>query len=461
MSRRTDMDMTVGNPLSIILKFTWPLFLGNIIQQLYNIVDTVIVGRFVGDKALAAVGSTGTLMFLFIGVANGMVTGFSVLTSQRYGAKDEDGVKKTFTNGIYLSLILSILQTLFSILFLRYLLTWMNTPDSIYDYAYAYISTITMGVTATVFNNYFASLLRAIGNSKMPLFFLMMSAGINVVLDLVFIIFFGMETFGAAVATVISQACSAVAGVIYILVKVPVLRPSRKHWKLHRATAGKQFLLGLPMALANGITASGTVIMQSAINLFGDVAVTAITAANKFSSIINMGMFSVGQTMPAYVGQNTGARNMDRIREGIKAAMKIFSIYSAAAAVIVITLTPTVMRIFFPAGTDISVFIPYAMIYIIESAVCYIALSMIFIYRSSMQGAGFAFVAMSLGIAEFIARLVCSTLSKIFHNYYLAVGCDPIAWIVAGFLGMILANIVFKKLRRSWETEASKDTSSM
>jgi len=330
----------------------------------------------------------------------------------------------------------------------------MNTPDSIYDYAYAYISTITMGVTATVFNNYFASLLRAIGNSKMPLFFLMMSAGINIVLDLVFIIVFGMGTFGAAVATVISQACSAVAGVTYILVRVPVLRPAARHWKPHMPTAWKQFILGLPMALANGITASGTVIMQSAINLFGDVAVTAITAANKFSSIINMGMFSVGQTMPAYVGQNTGAKNMDRIREGIKAAMKIFSIYSAAAAVIVISLTPIVMRIFFPAGTDISVFIPYAMIYIIESAVCYIALAMIFIYRSSMQGAGFAFVAMSLGIAEFIARLVCASLSKVFHNYYLAVGCDPIAWIVAGLLGMILANIVFKRLRKAWQTEA-------
>ncbi|MBO4604591.1 MAG: MATE family efflux transporter, partial [Clostridiales bacterium] len=215
MSRRTDMDMTVGKPLSIILKFTWPLFLGNIIQQLYNIVDTIIVGRFVGDRALAAVGSTGTLMFLFIGVANGMVTGFSVLTSQRYGAKEEEGVKKTFTNGIYLCILLATIQTLFSILFLKPLLIWMNTPDTIFDYAYAYISTITLGITATVFNNYFASLLRAIGNSKMPLFFLMMSAGINIVLDLVFIIVFGWETFGAAIATVISQACSAVAGACY------------------------------------------------------------------------------------------------------------------------------------------------------------------------------------------------------------------------------------------------------
>lgn len=453
MSRRTDMDMTVGKPLSIILKFTWPLFLGNIIQQLYNIVDTIIVGRFVGDRALAAVGSTGTLMFLFIGVANGMVTGFSVLTSQRYGAKEEEGVKKTFTNGIYLCILLATIQTMFSIFFLKPLLIWMNTPDTIFDYAYAYISTITLGITATVFNNYFASLLRAIGNSKMPLFFLMMSAGINIVLDLVFIIVFGWETFGAAIATVISQACSAVAGACYCVFRVPVLRPSLRHWKIHWTTARKQFILGLPMALVNGITASGTVIMQSAINLFGAVAVTAITAANKFSSIINMGMFSIGQTMPAYVGQNTGARKMDRIKDGIKAAMKIFSVYSVAAAVLVICLTPTVMQIFFPTGTDISVYIPYAMIYIVESAVCYIALAMIFIFRSSMQGAGFAFMAMSVGIAEFFVRLICSSLSKVFNNYYLAVGCDPIAWIAGGLLGMILANIVFRKLARSWREE--------
>ena len=167
-----------------------------------------------------------------------------------------------------------------------------------------------------------------------------------------------------------------------------------------------------------------------------------------------MGMFSIGQTMPAYVGQNTGARKMDRIKDGIKAAMKIFSVYSIAAGILVISLTPIVMKIFFPTGTDISVYVPYARSYIVESAVCYIALAMIFIFRSSMQGAGYAFIAMSVGLAEFFVRLICSSLSKVFNNYYLAVGCDPIAWIAGGLLSMILASVVFRKLRRSWEEKS-------
>ena len=453
MASRTDMDMTVGNPLTIILKFTWPLLLGNIIQQLYNIVDTIIVGRFIGEDALAAVGSTGTVMFLFLGLANGMVTGFTVLTSQKYGAKDDDGVKITVTNGAYLCALVALIQITLSTFFMRGLLTLMNTPAEIFEYAYAYISTICSGMFVTIFLNYAASLMRAIGNSKVPLFIQMISAGLNVILDLVFIICFGWGTFGAAFATVLSQAVSAILAIIYIISKIPVLRPQAKHWKFHWITSRRQLVLGLPMALQYGITASGTVIMQSAINLFGAVAVTAVTAANKFQGIITMGIFAVGQTMPAYVGQNTGARKISRIRDGIKAAMKIYAVYCSAAALISITLTPLVMRIFFASDVDISIYIPYAMIYVVESAICYFPLALIFIFRNSMQGAGYAFTAMILGITEFIARLICSFLSMYLGNYYLAVGADPIAWVAAGIFGMFLASIVFKKLKTKWANE--------
>ena len=453
MASKTDMDITCGNPMSIILKFTWPLMLGNIIQQLYNIVDTIIVGRFVGENALAAVGSTGTVMFLFFGIANGMVTGFTVLTSQRYGAKDEDGVKQTVTNGAYLCILVALIQVTLSVVFMKDLLTLMNTPEEIFDDAYAYISTICMGMIATIFYNYSASLMRAIGNSKVPLFLLIIAAGLNIILDLVFIIVFGLGTFGAAFATVLSQTVSAVLAIIYIAAKVPVLKPQARHWKIHGRTAGRQIVLGLPMALQYGITASGTVIMQSAINRFGAVAVTAVTATNKFQGLITMGIFSVGQTMPAYVGQNTGARKMSRIREGIIAAMKLYAIYCAVAAVLSITLTPFVMRIFFAPGVDISIYIPYAMIYVVECVICYFPLALIFIFRNSMQGAGYAFTAMILGISEFIARLICSFLSMYLSNYYLAVGADPIAWVTAGIFGMFLANIVFGKLKKKWASE--------
>ena len=224
-------------------------------------------------------------MFLFFGIANGMVTGFTVLTSQRYGAKDEDGVKQTVTNGAYLCILVALIQVTLSVVFMKDLLTLMNTPQEIFDDAYAYISTICMGMIATIFYNYSASLMRAICNSKIPLFLLMIAAGLNVILDLVFIIVFGLGTFGAAFATVLSQTVSAVLAIIYIAAKVPVLKPQARHWKIHGRTAGRQIVLGLPMALQYGITASGTVIMQSAINRFGAVAVTAVTATNKFQGL--------------------------------------------------------------------------------------------------------------------------------------------------------------------------------
>ncbi len=451
--KRTDTDMTKGSPMAIILKFTMTLLLGNIAQQLYNIVDTIIVGRYVSPEALAAVGSTGTIVFLIIGTSNGMVTGFSVVTSQRYGAMDSKGVKASVTNGFYLSLAVAAILTTISLAFMRPLLTLMNTPSNIYEDAFAYISTICCGIIFTIMYNLCSSLMRAIGNSKMPLIFLLCSAATNVCLDLVFIIRFGLGTRGAALATIISQALAVIPCIIYIYAKMPTLRPSASDWKIDPAIIRRQLRLGIPMAIQYSITASGTVIMQSAFNVFDSVAVGAITAASKFQGIITQGMFTVGQTMAAYVGQNFGAHDMKRIRKGVSSAVKIYIVYSIAAAVIAITALPHVLWIFFDAEVDVSAYIPWASTYITECAVCYFFLSIIFIYRNTIQSVGYAGLATILGFVELGARMITSFYSIKVHDYNIAVASDPFAWIMAGIAGLIITMVIFRKIERRWDKE--------
>ncbi len=454
-ARRTDTDMTKGNPMSIIFKFTLMLLLGNVAQQLYNIVDTIIVGRTVDPLALAAVGSTGTIMFLMFGTSNGMVSGFSIVTSQRYGAGDLKGVRQSVTNGLYLSLIIAALITIVGLAFMRPLLVLMNTPEEIFDYALTYISTICAGIVCVIMYNFCASLMRAVGNSLMPLIFLICSAATNIGLDIWFIVGFRMGTFGAALATVVSQGLAVIPCVIFIYTKMPTLRPSKEDWKWNSAIIKEELKYGIPMAIQYGITASGTVIMQSAFNTFDYIAVGAITAASKFQGIITMGMFSVGQTMAAYAGQNYGAKNLTRIKLGVKAALKLYIVYSAVAAVISIIAVPKILWIFFDSDVDISLYIPWAMPYVIECAVCYFFLAMIFIYRHTIQSVGYAQLAMILGFVELGARIITSFCSIKLHNYYIAVASDPFAWVLAGVCGLFISVVIFKKIEKRWAEEKS------
>ena len=344
------LDMTKGRPLPVILKFTIPLIIGNVFQQLYNMVDTIIVGRYVGADALAAVGSTGTIMFLLTGFSQGITAGFSILISQRYGAKDENGVKRAVANGIFLSIFFTLLLTFSCLFLMKLLLTVMNTPKNIFDDAYSYIMIITAGIVANIFYNLLSAYLRAVGNSKVPLFFLVFSACLNVILDLFFIIRLHMGVSGAAWATNLAQAISAVLCAIYIWCKIPDLKPQRNQWKLSRIDTKNQLAAGIPMALQFAITSSGTMIMQSAINLFGSTAVAAFTATGKLQSLLMQGMIAMGQTMATYSGQNFGYGDIKRIKAGVKTALWIALIYAVAVAVLMCSLLKPSLHLFFSGG---------------------------------------------------------------------------------------------------------------
>lgn len=430
--------LTEGNPFTIIMKFMLPLLIGNIIQQLYNTCDTILVGKFVGPDALAAVGSTGTISFLFWGFINGMATGFTILTSQRFGNNDEKGTRVSVTNGIHLCFAIILVMTTISLVILKPLLIAMKTPSDIFDDAYAYISIIGIGIFATMFNCFFSALLRSVGNSKAPLAIMFISAVINIGLDLLFIIKFGWGVSGAAWATVISQALASIGSLVYMIFKVKPLVPSKAEWKLEKRTIISELSLGLPVALQNAITASGTLVMQSAINSFGTIAVTAVTASNKLQDLLTQGMFTMGQTMSAYVGQNYGKGDIKRIREGIKSAMHIMIVYTLIVIVLIVLVLKPGLTLFLESGVDVDIYYPLARINIYESMVCYIGLAMIFVYRSSVQACNRGVRAMLMGVVEFTARVLMGLVAIGTGVFYIACAANPFAWICAGVFGAIM-----------------------
>ncbi len=420
-------ELTEGKPMTVILRFTLPLLIGNIFQQLYNMADTIIVGRFVGQNALAAVGSTGTIMFLVLGFSQGLTTGFTVLTSQRYGAGDEKGTRRSVANGLLLSILVILVITALSVASMRGVLQLMNTPETIFDDALTYITIICWGTVCSVFYNLFSALMRAV---------------------LVLIIFFDMGVAGAAIATDISQGISAVLSVLYILAKMRVLVPEKGMWYFGARETSHQMRVGIPMALQFAITASGTMIMQAAINGFGEVAVASYTAASKVQNVLTQGFTSLGQTMASYCGQNYGLGSSERIKKGISSAVKANVVYSVAVGALALLLLRPAMGLFFSAGTDIDAMLPYATIYMRLCVSCYIPLGLIFIFRNAMQGCGFGLLPMLGGIVELVCRLVCAFAAMQTNNFTLAAFCDPFAWLGAGIFTAVACAHVMKQVEK-------------
>ncbi|WP_302451635.1 MATE family efflux transporter [Acidaminococcus fermentans] len=435
-------DMTRGPIVPIILHFLFPMFVGNVFQQLYNMADMIIVGRYVGAGALAAVGSTGTLMFLVLGFALGITAGFGILTSQRFGAKDEAGVRRSVANGTLLALLLSLAMTLLSTAAVPWLLDLLNTPADIMEDARTYITIIFQGLFTNVFYNMASVFLRSVGNSKAPLFFLVFSACLNVGLDLLCIIQFRMGVAGAALATVVSQGISVLLCILYIVQKVPVLVPWREDWKLYAHETREQLRMGVPMALQFSITASGIMIAQAAINLFGS------TAASKVSMLLTQGCLSMGQTMATYAGQNFGKGDLGRIREGVKKGLRMMALYSLLAAVVLHYLLPFLTGFFFSGDVDAAALLPWARTYGDIAMWFYLPLSMIFIYRNAMQGVGYALAPTLCGVIELAARGLTALVGMKTHSYAISAACDPMAWLAAGIFGWCAWQWVMRDLER-------------
>ena len=435
-------DMTSGNPMRIILSFTIPIFIGNVFQQFYNMADAVIVGKFVGTKALAAVGSTGTIMFLIYGFVVGMTAGFTVLTAQKFGAGDMDAMRKTVAGASILSLIVGVLLTAGFMMFMRPWLEVMNTPEDIYADAYAYIMIISAGILAQMLYNLLASILRALGNSKVPLYFLILSAALNIVLDLVLIIVFHMGAAGAAVATVISQGVSGILCFIYIVKKVPVLHMKRDDWRPTGSLLWTQIRIGIPMALQYSITAIGTMMVQSSVNILGSTQVAAFTAAGKIEQVVTQAYVAQGTTMATYGAQNMGAGNVARIRQGFKASTIIGVIYAFIAAAFVMTVGKYMSYLF--VSEDVEVIMESVDLYLKCIGVFFIPLAIVNIYRNGIQGLGYGLLPMMAGVAELIGRGVVAVIAAGHRSYLGVCLASPAAWVLASLLLLAMYYYIVK-----------------
>ena len=444
-------DMTTGNPVKLILLFSIPLLIGNIFQQFYSMVDTIIVGRFIGVEALAAVGTTSSMVFLVNGFVMGLTSGFAVLISQKYGAKDEVGVKEAVASSIILSIIATILVTFISVLSAKPLLTLMNTPSNILKDASTYIIILYAGNIAIIFYNMMAAILRALGDSKTPLYFLIVSSVLNIILDLVLIINFKMGVAGAAYATVISQGVSAILCVIYTYKRYKILRLKKDDFKVKKKYYRKHLKVGIPMALQFSITSIGIMTVQSAINIFGSTVIASYAASSKVLQLVMQPAITLGVTMATYCGQNIGAKRYDRIKEGVKKCVQISIITSVISAIILIFLGKYFVMMFV-SNPDAEI-LSYAQQVLNISAIFFIPLGLIFVYRNALQGIGDSFIPMMAGVYELVARaIVAFTLPKVLEFMGICLA-DPVAW----FAAVIPLAYTYYKREKSFKYESEKN----
>lgn len=447
-------DMTKGKPVPIILGFAIPLLLGNIFQQFYNMADSIIVGRFVSVNALAAVGSTGSLNFMVIGFVLGICSGFCVPVSQQFGAGNIKEMRKFVANGIYLCIAFIIVLTAVTMLFTRQILELLNTPADILDDAYSYIIIIFGGIAIIMVYNYLACVLRAMGDSKTPLYFLAIASVVNVALDLLFVIVFKMGVSGAGLATVIAQAVSASLCVIYIIKNYPVLRFKKDELNPSPAHMLKLIRIGVPMALQFSITAIGSLIMQTAINSLGTAAVASVTAGNRISMLMCQPMETIGITMATFCGQNRGANKLHRIRKGISISLKMEMIYCAFAGLILWFFGKNLAMIFID-GSETAI-LDNVSFMLKVLAVSYPTLGALFVLRNSLQGMGFSFLPMFAGVSELVARTGVAFLFVGSFGFAAVTLSGPAAWLFADFLLIPAYFILIKKLAKILRKDFNK-----
>lgn len=450
MGKQTTKDMTKGEPFQLILWFSVPLLLGNIFQQLYSMVDTIIVGKVLGTGALAAVGTTGPLNFLVIGFAGGIASGFAVSVAQRFGANDEAGVRKAVASATVLCVLFTIGLTLLSVCGTKAMLRMIHTPEDIFEQTYQYIVVIFGGLCMTMLYNMLACILRALGDSKTPLYFLILSSLLNIILDLVFILNFRMGVAGAAWATVISQGVSGGLCFVYMKVKFPMLKLTRQDFRKEAYLYRKHLMIGLPMAFQFSITAIGTVILQGALNLFGSTTIAAYTAASKVEQLVTQPANTFGVTMANYSGQNLGANRVDRIREGVTKCTVLTMGFALAAAAILYLFGRPLTSLFLDG--DQPEVMALALQYLRLCALFFPFLNMIFVYRNMLQGVGKSMMPLMAGVFELMARGVVSfTLpKKIGYTGICLAG--PFAWMAAAIPLGITYLIVIRRMLRDWRS---------
>ena len=440
-------DLTVGKPLFQILRFALPLVLGTLFQQLYSFADTVIVGRCLGTDALGAVGTTYSLNFLILGFVQGACVGFGIPVAETFGAKDQGGLRKYLFNGALLCVVLSVVFTLFTTLMAGPLLQLIHTPEELYADAVLYIRIIFLGIPATVLYNYASSVLRAMGDSQHPFYFLLAASVLNIGLDYLLIVSMGMGVDGAAIATVLSQLLSGGLCAFWFFTRTAKQEELTFRGQSSLLSAGhckRLAYIGFPMGFEYSVSAIGAVIMQDAINLLGSTAVAAQTAGEKIRQMFTLPMESVGRAMATYVGQNHGAHRTDRIKQGIQDGCTIQLTYCVAAWVVIFFVKPYAVGLVLgdadPAVTAGAI----QYLAIMSLLFCFHGLLMIF--RNTLQGLGYSVQAIISGVGELIGRSLGGLLAvKTGLGYVGICLSNPFAWGLAMLYCMFMVRRMLKR----------------
>lgn len=422
-------DMTKGSPFKLILGFAFPMLLGMLFQQFYNLVDTMIVGKTLGVSALAGVGATSSINFMIIGFCMGICNGFAIPVAQQFGAGKYSELRKYVFNGYVCSAVFAVVMTILSVVFCAPILRLLNTPDDIFMHAYNYIVIIFAGIPTVFLYNIVSGIIRSLGDSKTPVYFLVLSSVINIALDFILIIYVKMGVAGAGVATVVSQFISGVGCTIYMYKKFDILKATKQENVVRKRYVVNLCYIGVPMGLQYSITAIGSTILQAAVNGLGSSYVAAMTAGSKMFNFTCCPFDALGSTMATYGGQNVGAGKIDRLGKGIRAAMIIGAVYSVVALDVLFFTTDYIALLFVDAA-EVEI-IRLTRRFIIASALFYIPLTGVNVYRFCIQGMGYSVFAILAGVFEMLARTLVAIFLIPVIGFNGACLANPAAWIAA------------------------------
>lgn len=431
-SRSSDIvNMTEGNPVGLLIRFSIPMLVGNLFQQVYNLADSVIVGRLVSANALAAIGASSSVTFLFFALCNGIGTGGGIITSQHFGSGDDGKVKKCISNTAYIMLIYPLMVGILAFIFSRPLLVILKTPDAIMDDSLIYIRIMCVGTVFVSFYNYISSMLRALGDSRTPLYFLVAACLINVVLDLFFVYVMKLSVAGAGIATVISQFLAGAGCIIYAMLKNSYFRLGTEDLKVDRKITLSVIRLGIPLSLQFSLIAVSCMALQAVVNTFGAVAVAAFTATSRIEQLLHQPYQTLSTALSTYTGQNYGARKHRRIIEGYHKSLIMMVIFSLAMLPFMWFLGKAMVRLFVEDAEVISM----GAIALQISSLFYSFLGLIYVVRGVQNGLGDAFFSFLNGIVEIIGRfsvpVIMTSIPAIgVWGIWWSVG---VVWFISGF----------------------------
>lgn len=422
-------DMTVGSPTQGILRFALPLILGYILQQMYLVIDAAIVGRWVGVEALAAIGASSSITFLIMGFCNGSCAGFAIPVAQTFGAHDYSKMRAYVAHSLRIGAIIAVILTVLTAVFCARILRVVNTPDDIFHDAYIFLLLTFLTIPFTIAYNLLSGFIRALGNSRQPFYFLIVSSMVNIVLDVILILGMGMGVEGAGIATMLSQALAAVLCWVYIHRTLKMLIPHGDEWTYHDSMTGHLLNSGIPMGLQFSITGIGIIMLQSANNALGTTCVAAFTASMRIKYLFTCVFENIGVAMATYCGQNLGARRMDRVTKGVKDAIKLMLIYFVFTFALIYPFADWMMRLFVDSGE--AEVVGRAAQFMRIANYFYPALGLLTILRYSIQGLGFSNLSMLSGVMEMIARCGVSLWFVPALAWTGVCLGDPVAWCMA------------------------------